>query len=236
MKTVFFTALLAVTFSAQANLVEDENHLPYAKPNKIAQSHFELLAGFTAGGPKIGVNYIVNPKLLIGIFSQNLTQLAHSEGGDLDNGQYYKTTSGFSAKATLISAKYFLNDAGIESKSWFLSGQLGRAWGKYELTQDRFERDNGFIGSEFLGIDKKLAESSNAYKTADTEIFRASIGYAIPWIDGNLLKGISVQIHGGIEINSLPENQYLSNNFGTRNVGEDVKKTIFGELAIGAYF
>lgn len=232
-------ASLLVTLScaiATADPSEDDSQPTNMRPNLISQSRVEFVGGASSGGTKLGINYIVSPKFLIGLFGQNLNELSSSEGGDLDNGQYYKTTSGFSAKALLIATKYFLNEKGIESKGWFVSGQLGRVWGKYEFSQDRYERDNGFVGGTFFGIDKKIAESSSVYKTADTEVVRASVGYSIPWIDGNLLKGISLQIHGGLEINSLPENQYLTNKFGTRNVGEDVKKTFFGEIALGAYF
>lgn len=206
------------------------------RPNSIAQSHIELIGGATNAGNRLGVNYVLKSNLLIGIIAHTQSKLSYHEGGDLDNGQYYKTTSGFSGKAVLISAKYFLKPEGIATKGWFINGELGRSWGKYELSQDRYERDNGVFGNTFFGIDKKLAESSSDYQSADTNIARASIGYAIPWVDGNLLKGVSFQVKLGVESNSLPENQYLTNKFGSQNVGEDVKSLFFGELALGAYF
>ena len=236
MKRLIFVILLITSVSTLAQSDEEQTPREYTKPNFIAHSRIETLGGATTSGNKIGVNYVVTPRLLVGVFTQNTNKLDHSEGGDLDAGQYYKTTSGFSGKAILISAKYFLKESGIQSSGWFLSGQVGRSWGKYELSQDRYERDHGFLGNAFLGIDKKVAESSSEYKTADSDIARASLGYAIPWIDGNLLKGVSLQIHAGAEANSLPENQYLSNNFGRRNVGDDVKNMFFGEIALGAYF
>ncbi len=215
---------------------KDDTAESNTKPNLLSRSRIELIGGATNVGNRIGVNYVLKPNLLIGVIAHNQDKLSHSEGGDLDNGQYYKTTSGFSGKAILLSAKYFLKTEGIETKGWFINGELGRSWGKYELSQDRYERDNGFVGNTFFGIDKKLAESSSDYKSVDTNIVRASIGYAIPWIDGNLLKGVSFQAKLGLESNSLPENQYLTNKFGSRNVGEDVKNLFFGELALGAYF
>lgn len=206
------------------------------RPNQIARSHIELIGGATNAGNRLGINYVLKSNLLLGIIAHNQSKLSRQEGGDLDNGQYYKTTSGFSGKAILFSAKYFLKSEGITIKGWFVNAELGRSWGKYELSQDRYERDNGVIGNTFFGIDKKLAESSSDYRSIDTNIARASIGYAIPWVDGNLLKGISLQVKLGLENNSLPENQYLTNKFGSQNVGDDVKSIAFGELALGAYF
>lgn len=202
----------------------------------IARSRIEVIAAGTTSGTQLGVNYVLTSKLLIGIFSQKKNHLKYSEGGDLDAGQYYKTTSGFSGQALLLTAKYYLSQDGISKRGWFTSGYLGRSWGKYELSQERYERDNGFIGNQFFGIDKKLAESDSNFKSADTEILRAGVGYTIPWTDGNLLKGVSVQIQAGAELNSLPNNQRLSNKFGTQDVGNDAKKTIFAEIALGAYF
>lgn len=237
MKSIFCSLLLFVfTLNAFANEDIDQTPSSNVKPNLIGQSRIEILGGATTAGNKLGIHYIVNPRLLVGLFTQNTSKLNHQEGGDLDGGQYYSTTSGFSGKAILVSAKYFLKDSGIQTSGWFVSGQLGRSWGKYKLSQDRYERDHGFLGNAFLGIDKKIAESSSEYKSADPNIARVSIGYAIPWVDGTLLKGISLQIHAGAEANSLPENQFLSNKFGSRNVGEDAKNLLFGEIALGAYF
>lgn len=236
MKLILSFLFLFIASFTSAQTQADETAHEYVKPNHLAQSRVELLGAATTAGNKLGINYVVTPRLLIGIFAQNNSKLSHSEGGDLDAGQYFKTTSGFSGKAVLVSAKYFLKDSGITASGWFVSGQAGRSWGKYELSQDRYERDHGFLGNAFLGIDKKVAESSSDYKSADTNIARASLGYAIPWIDGILLKGVSLQIHAGAETNSLPESQYLENKFGRRNVGEDVKNMFFAEAALGAYF
>lgn len=235
MKYLIYTLILAFSFNVfgESNDTETSSN---SKPNFIAQSNFEILGGATTAGNKLGINYVVNRRLLVGITNQSTSKLNYSEGGDLDAGHYYKTTSGFSGKAILVNAKYFFKDSGIQSSGWFVSGQAGRSWGKYELSQDRYERDNGFLGNAFLGIDKKLAETSSDYKSVDTDIARASLGYAIPWVDGNLLKGVNLQMHVGAEINSLPENQYLSNKFGTRNVGSDIKNIGFAEIALGAYF
>lgn len=235
--SLVFLILLSLTLLTQASEFDEDSTVASASiQSPIARSRIEIIAAGTTSGTQLGVNYVLTPKFLIGIFSQKINQLKYSEGGDLDAGQYYKTTSGFSGQALLLTAKYFLSEDGITKRGWFTSGYLGRSWGKYELSQERYERDNGFIGNQFFGIDKKLAESDSHFKSADTEILRAGFGYAIPWTDGNLLKGVSVQIQAGAELNALSESQRLSNKFGTQDVGTDAKKTLFAEIALGAYF
>ncbi|GEM_PF-5355277 len=235
--SAIFLILFTLSLCTQASeFDEDSSFANTSIQNPIAQSRIELIAAGTTSGTQLGVSYVLTPKLLIGIVSQKTNHLKFSEGGDLDAGQYYKTTSGFSGQALLLTAKLFLSQEGITKRGWFTSGHAGRSWGKYELTQERYERDNGFIGNQFFGIDKKLADSDSRFQSANTEIFRVGLGYCVPWTDGNLLKGVSVQIQAGAETNSLPENLPLSNKFGTQDVGADTKKTVFAEIALGAYF
>lgn len=203
-----------------------------------AFSETKAILGYFAAPSTNGLSlhWAQSKRLLLGVSTKKVTAMDHSKGGDLDNGKYFDSSYGYQGNAVLADAKYFFKNEGIQTRGWFVQGQIGRSWGKYSYSQDRYERDNGLLGNIFLGIDKKLVESDTREKLSDSNVMRASAGYYLPWIDGNLIKGISVQILGGLESSALTKSQYLSTKWSTKNVSAEVGSMAFLEASINAHF
>jgi hypothetical protein len=239
---LFFFTLNSLATTGLEHIEQNESEAETAqeqtapKENILKSARVEVMLNSFSGANGVAAGWIVSPQIIISLFTQSRDTRSSQQGGDLDNGQYFATTSGYNGRSVLLGGKYYFKKEGFQKKGWFTGAQVGRSWGKYELSTDRYERDNGWLGNTFFGIDKKIAESDSAVKIADTEIARIGIGYAIPWIDGNLLKGVSVQFEGGFEHNSITDNQTLSTKFGTKNVGADLKHTVYGHIGLGAYF
>lgn len=234
----FLTHLQAEVIDSTEEPTEAEKKAMSSKSRltKMGDSHVELKGSYFSGsGEMYSISWVVNPHVIIGIQRQRLSNLRTTSGGDLDAGQWYSSQSGYSGQAAFVGGKYFFNPAGIQVRGWFASLQVGRIWGKYEFSQDRYERENGFLGQIF-GVDKKLAESSQVSKPQDGDIARASMGYIFPWLAQRYLDGLSIQVQLGLESNSLPNSQSLSTKFSTRQVGDDIKFPVFAELGIAAYF
>lgn len=206
------------------------------KFNKLANSHFEISGSLVNGlGTGATLNWIINPKILVGIQSHRQATTNSQAGGDLDAGQYYSSKWGFSGQTALITVKYFFDNSGIQSRGFFASAQTGRIWRKYEFSQEQFARENGFLGNLF-GIDKKLIDSSEAQVHEDGTLTRIGLGYSFPWLARYYLDGLSIQLQMGYEYTTLAASQSISTKFESRKIGSDYKPLTFTELAIAIYF
>ncbi len=241
--TVLSLLLTSISYSAQDDIESetpvfnrDELYIPKDnKTNIIGKSKIEIIAHGATRGAMVTFNYIINPQLLVGVSSQNEGVARDEKGGDLDAGQYYMTSYGYSGSAALVGAKYFLKDYGIPAHGLFLASQLGRRWGRYTFSQERYSRENGFL-NQLFGDDKKLMESSSDQASTSGNILRALVGYTAPFVDGILLKGVALQLQAGFEANDLPESKYLTTKFSQKDVGAEFKTSVYVDFSVAAYF
>jgi hypothetical protein len=129
-------------------------------------------------GLMFGYQRLITPRLAIGGSLSGTTGTVDSEGGDLDNGQFYKDKLETKTTTLDLLGTFYFRENGYAKWGFFLRGGVGHAWNRAVAGWGRYDRDPGFF---IIGDEKRLRESGEVKAEWDSTYARLGAYYQFLW-------------------------------------------------------